>query len=145
MAVRRLASLVFLVALLAAVLLPASVVSAAPGDSVSSGHFSLNGFNGSPSGITWNGSYYFVTDYEDDKVYYYEADGVFQGSFAVADGPTGITWNGNNLFVVRNHGGSQNVCEYTSSGSYVSCFSLGSDHLSPTGITWDGNLSLIHI
>ena len=130
---------------LAAALLAASVVLAAPGDHISPADFNLTAANDHPVGITWDGTYLRVLDSSDNKVYSYTSSGTYTPS---ADfnlyttnlgntSPLGITWDGNYLRVLDFT--DDKVYSYTSSGTYTSSADFLVDAADFTqGLTWDG-------
>ena len=123
---------------LAAALLPATT-SAALGDYI--GSFNLVSDNSAPWGISWDGTYFRVADWYDDKVYTYDTDGdhVSASDFNLhmyGGEPKGATWNGAALYVL---GGQNNrVYRYYYSGSGSGYFDLATANYDPEGIAWDG-------
>ena len=128
-------------ALLIGAIAGASVAQAAPGDRVSgTSGISVHISNDNASGYTWNGTYYYVTDSVDARVYFYNLDGSYQGYFGLTsanDDPTGICWDGFYLYVTDLV--DARIYKYDSSGAYQSYFALHADNGKATGCTWDGS------
>tara|TARA_R110000787_G_scaffold190742_1_gene302202 strand:- start:17 stop:739 length:723 start_codon:yes stop_codon:yes gene_type:complete len=91
----------------------------------------------SPTGITWDGTYFWVVGHQNKTAYKYNSSGVYQGvSFSVAAQsayPHGIVWDGTNFWMVS---GVQ-LHKYTAAGAFVSTYNLSNGGY-VTGITWDG-------
>ncbi len=106
--------------------------------------YAYTGFNfnviDSSSGITWNGSSFFIVSSGDDKVYEYSSAGVYTGfNFDVTNeqsNPLGIVWKSNRFYV----GGSSPtiVFEYNSSGNYTGFNFNVAEDATPAGMAWDG-------
>ncbi len=106
--------------------------------------YAYTGFNfnviDSSSGITWNGSSFFIVSSGDDKVYEYSSAGVYTGfNFGVTNeqsNPLGIVWKSNRFYV----GGSSPtiVFEYNSSGNYTGFNFNVAEDATPAGMAWDG-------
>ena len=82
-----------------------------------------------PSGITWDGSFFWVCDrLPNGNVYKYNASGAYQGvSFATSGNSenNGIFWNGSHFYIAgSNSGGTIN--RYNASGAIDSGWSIGS-------------------
>jgi hypothetical protein len=99
--------------------------------------------NGAPVGITWDGTYFWVTDNTDAEVYRYNANGTYS-SFSFDTGASGntallgITWDGTYFWTTDS--ADEEVYRYNANGTYSS-FSFdtaGSGNSNPTGIIWDG-------
>ena len=139
--VYRLAGVAALAVVLA-LLLPWQVW-AAPGGHVSSEDFNLAAGNSNALGITWDGTYFRVTDRNDGKVYAYNASGVYVSTqdfnLAAANSHAhGIAWDGTYFRVMDTY--DDKVYAYNASGVYVSTqdFNLAAANSNPRGITWDG-------
>ena len=70
--------------------------------------FDLAASNNFSVGIAWDGTYFYVADEIDDKVYVYDADGNYQSDrdFDLAASntyPSGIAWDGTYFYVVGLH------------------------------------------
>ncbi len=94
------------------------------------------------TGITWNGSSFFVINALSDTVSEYNSSGDYTGfNFDVSGeevGPTGITWNGSSFFIVGTD--LDTVFEYNSSGNYTGFnFSVTNEEIAPHDITWNGS------
>lgn len=79
-------------------------------------------------GIAWNGSRFYITGGQNDKVYEYNPDGTYTGfNFAVGsqdNEPTGITAKAGAFYVAGDT--TARVYEYNSAGSYTGFnFSVG--------------------
>jgi len=102
--------------------------------------------NERPSGITQNGTYFWIIDNSDDKVYkYYMSNNSYTGeSFSLTsanNNPYGITQNGTYFWVVNdlNNLSSAVYKYYMSNNSYTGeSFSLTSANTNPLGITQNG-------
>ncbi len=122
-------------------------------------NFSLASGNEEPEGITTGGNKIYVVDEDDEsdgdddddnddddgddddddgRVFVYNMDGTYTGtSFGLShDDPTGITTDGQNLYILDHD--SKKVRKYTTTGSFVSSFSLATNSGNPQGITTDG-------
>ena len=103
-------------------------------------NFSVAGEEYLPSGITWDGTYFWVLGGGTDSVYKYNASGVYQSvSFSVASQdtvPYDITWDGTHFWVA----GSARVYKYNASGVYqgVSFTRESGKPPNMSGITFDG-------
>ena len=91
------------------------------------------GVQGNPWGVAFDGYYIWVTNYVSNTVSKLRAsDGAASGTFGFPGSyPTGISCDGTNVWVV-NSGGLQKL---SSSGSYLSTYSLGSG---PMAVAFDG-------
>jgi len=103
--------------------------------------FSVASQDLSPTGITWDGTHFWVIGISNATAYKYTAAGVYTGtSFSVASqetSPRGITWDGTSFWVVGII--TDTVYKYTSTGAYTGIsFSVAGQDTSPIGITWDG-------
>ncbi|HEC38205.1 MAG TPA: hypothetical protein ENI29_08210 [bacterium] len=118
-----------------------SKFATASGWTYSGVHFDVGAQVTSPTGITWDGTNFWVVGYDTDEVYKYTSAGVYTGtSFDVGaqdTSPTGITWDGTNFWVVGYD--TDEVYKYTSAGVYTgTSFDVGAQESLPKGITWDG-------
>ncbi|KKN00087.1 hypothetical protein LCGC14_1141340, partial [marine sediment metagenome] len=104
-------------------------------------HFDVGAQDSYSSGITWDGTNFWVVAFNTDEVYKYTAAGVYTGTHfnvgAQEGDPTGITWDGANFWVVGWK--KDEVYKYTAAGDYTGThFDVGAQEGGPTGITWDG-------
>ena len=86
--------------------------------------FDLSPYNTNPWGIAWDGAYFYVVDYSDDKMYVYDADGNHQSDrdfdlHADNISPRGIAWDGAYFYVVENRIGILKVYVYDADGTHV--------------------------
>tara|TARA_R110000744_G_scaffold141185_2_gene252559 strand:- start:290 stop:1162 length:873 start_codon:yes stop_codon:yes gene_type:complete len=94
-----------------------------------------------PSGITWDGTYFYVINNASGyDVYKFNASGVSQGvAFSVAaqtTNPSSITWDGTSFWVLSDY--SNEVLKYNSSGVYQNVSFSTSPETSPYGIISKG-------
>jgi hypothetical protein len=94
-----------------------------------------------PSGVTFNGTYFWVVDYVSDTVYRYLANGTYDNwNFSVNSqdtGPYGVTFNGTYFWVVGDS--SDKVYRYLANGTYDNWnFSTSSQDTTPQGVTFNG-------
>ena len=120
-----------------------STTYAAPGDPLTELDFNLTAENSLATGITWDGTHFFVVDQGSDRAHAYTADGTpdTSRSFDLHSGnshPTGITWDGTHFFVVDRN--DTYVYAYTADGTSDTSrsFDLDSGNTDPNGITWTG-------
>jgi len=118
-----------------------SKFATASGWTYSGVHFDVGAQVTSPTGITWDGTNFWVVGYDTDEVYKYTSAGVYTGtSFDVGAQeslPKGITWDGTYFWVIGR--ASDEVYKYTSAGVYTGInFDAGTETYTPAGITWDG-------
>lgn len=96
--------------------------------------------NDEPEGITFDGTYFWLSDFNDNEIYKYTSAGVYVSSFDTnieTSESTGITWDGTNLWVLDRI--DDEVYEYTTSGVYTGeHFDISSESDSAKEITWDG-------
>ena len=104
-------------------------------------HFDVGTEAPDPTGITWDGTYLWVVDHNNDEVFKYTTAGVYTGvhfDVGTEDGlPLGLTWDGTHFWVV----GKTNleVYQYNSTYDYTGVhFDIGGETSDPQGITWDG-------
>ena len=102
--------------------------------------FALTSANDNATGIASDGSYLYVVDATDDRVYVYSLAGVFQSSFALTsanNNATGIASDGSYLYVVD--ATDDRVYVYSLAGVFQSSFALTSANNNPGGIASDGS------
>ena len=107
-------------------------------------HFDTAGSGAaSPQGITWNGTYFWIADFSDSRIYRYNANGTYSGfSFSTAGAGAGnissITWNGTYFWVTDFL--DDEVYRFNANGTYsgFSFDTAASGNTRPYGITWDG-------
>ena len=98
-----------------------------------------------PVGIAWDGSYFWVLDTYQNRVYKYNSAGVYQSfSFAVgAQGvnPTDIVWDGTYFWVLNNQTSPlKRVSKYSAAGVYQNVFweYNAVTTMDGEGLAWDG-------
>ena len=101
--------------------------------------FSISSQDTQASGLTWDGTHFWVCGGANDSVYKYTAAGVYTGtSFSTASqtaSPFDIAWDGTSLWVL----GSGQVFKYNAAGVYQSVsFTVSAQETNSTAITWDG-------
>ena len=100
--------------------------------------FNVTSQDTSPTGIAWDGTYFWVVGLTNYRVYKYNSAGVYQNvSFYVGSqtgSPLGITWDGTHLWLI----GGTNVWKYNSSGTYQNVSFSTSSQGYMQDITWDG-------
>ena len=102
-------------------------------------HFDTAGSGAAnPQGLAWDGTYFWVADTTDSRVYRYNANGTYSNfSFDTAGSgntrPYGIVWDGTYFWIVNNSGGR--VYRHNANGSYSGFSFASSAHY---GIAWDG-------
>ena len=104
-------------------------------------HFDISSENPQPYGICWDGTYLWVVGIYTQKVYKYNAAGVYQSvSFDVTSEdtfPFGICWDGEYFWMVGCN--NKRVYKYNAAGVYQSVsFDVSSEDTFPFGICWDG-------
>ena len=106
-------------------------------------HFDLLGEMTGASGITWDGTFFWVLDDVTDEVFKYTADGTYTGvHFDVGSediDPQGITWDGEFFWMVGGYG--EEVYQYTSAGVYTGFHFdvyIAGQFIAASGITWNG-------
>jgi len=104
-------------------------------------HFDVGTQDTNPTGITWDGEYFWVVGWDNDKASQYNSIGTYTEvyfSIGTQDTfPLGITWNGEYFWVVGN--ANDKVYKYYANGTYTEIdFYVGSQDINPCGITWDG-------
>jgi len=99
--------------------------------------------NDDPIGITWDGTYFWVTDGTDAEVYKYNAGGTYTGfSFDTAasgnGSPYGIAWDGASFWVTDVT--DKEVYKYNADGTYTgfSFDTAASGNAGLRSIAWDG-------
>jgi len=100
---------------------------------------------GSPFGITWDGTYFWVLDGANDAVFKYSASGVYQNvSWSVASqgtSPTDIVWDGSFFWVINNAASPyKRVSKYNAAGVYQNVFweYNAVTTMDGEGLAWDG-------
>ncbi|KKM91875.1 hypothetical protein LCGC14_1224100, partial [marine sediment metagenome] len=94
-----------------------------------------------PSGITWDGTYFYVLE-RYGEVYKYSSTGTYTGiwydlNLPANDNPNAIVWDGTNFWVVS--GSSKAVYKFTDTFTYTgTSFDTSSQTFLPQGLTWDG-------
>jgi|GEM_PF-2738431 len=144
---QKLQSVLLITALILSSILPLlsfpQKASAAVGDYTGTHFDTAASGNASPVGITWDGTYFWITDSTDAEVYRYNSDGSYSSfSFDTAatgnTALTGITWDGTYFWITDS--ADAEVYRYNANGTYSS-FSFdtnGSGNGNALGITWDG-------
>jgi len=94
-----------------------------------------------PSGITWDGTHFWMLGKYSQRVYQYTLAGVYTGIYFniyyQEHYPSGICWDGTHFWVVGNE--TDRVYQYTLAGVYTGTnFYVGDHSVSSQGITWDG-------
>ncbi|MCP4632295.1 MAG: T9SS type A sorting domain-containing protein [candidate division Zixibacteria bacterium] len=94
-----------------------------------------------PGGLTWDGTYFWLTDIDSDVIYKLTVEGVVVDSFSPTyDTPSGLAWDGTHLWCVS----EQEAMLYKhdpSNGSILESFTLpdsASGDPSSWGLAWDG-------
>ena len=100
-----------------------------------------------PTGICWDGSHFWVADFNEAKLFKYEQDGTYTGINVdisnEAATPWPITWDGTNICVSNS---SAVVFKYATPDPYISTnfeytgnnVALSSIDTGPLGVDWDG-------
>ena len=104
--------------------------------------FDISGQMSAGTGITYDGSDFWIVDFNSDTVYKYNSAGTYTGtSFSVAtqmDNPQGITHDGSDFWIVDNNNAA--VYKYNSVGTYTgTSFSVAGETSFALGITHDGS------
>ena len=98
----------------------------------------LDAANADGEGVCWDGTYFYVVDIVDNKIYKYNSAWVIQANFAL-DGannkPSGICWDGT-YFYVTDWNILTKVYKYNSAFALQASF--GIIGVNPGGICWDG-------
>lgn len=87
-----------------------------------------------PSGICWDGSYFYIC-MVNGSVFKYTSDFEYVANYTVIDDIYGICWDGSHFIVVRDDG--IRAWKYDTSFSFVASYSLTMMTV-PRGICWDG-------
>jgi len=103
--------------------------------------FDISGEISSPCGITQNGTYFWITDADDDEVYQYHIDGTYANNHFDTNSsgnivPFGITQNGTYFWITDTP--TQMVYIYDMDGTPAGNFSTAAESCSPWGITQNG-------
>ena len=107
-------------------------------------HFDTAGSGAAnPQGLAWDGTYFWVADTTDSRVYRYNANGSYSGfsfstSGAGATSISGVAWNGTYFWVTDF--ADDRVYRFNANGTYsnFSFDTAGSGNTRPYGIVWDG-------
>jgi len=100
------------------------------------------GPNNSPSGICWDGTFFWVLDHAKGKIFKYNSAWGFVGAWddwnITADNanPTGVTWDGTNFWIVDSV--DTEVYKYTSAWVFVESIALHANNTDSYGVCWDG-------
>ena len=98
--------------------------------------FNVTSEDTSPTGIAWDGTYFWVVGDTNNRVYKYNSAGVYQNySFYTGSqtgSPVGITWDGTYFWLI----GGINIYKYNSSGTYQNVSFSTNQFMQD--ITWDG-------
>ena len=101
-------------------------------------NFSVAAQETNPSGIAWDGNYFWVLGRSGQDLNKYSASGVYQSvSFSVANGGADVkdvVWDGTQFKVL----GAALILRYSSSGSYSGFYNLTAQTSTGQGIAWDG-------
>jgi hypothetical protein len=92
-----------------------------------------------PDGITWDGTYIWITSETDQRIYKVNPSNgsVISWIPTPASLPTGLAWDGTYIWCAD--GGTWRIYKLNpSNGSVVSSFSAPGGHVSCEGLTWDG-------
>ena len=129
--------------LIVAVAMMPNVAKAAVGDYTGTHWDTAFTGNAGLRGITWDGTYFWATDTEDDEVYKYNADGSsasfsFDTAAYGATNPGGIVFDGTYLWVTDYS--LDEVLKFNTSGVYQSSSwdTAITGNFEPRGIVWDG-------
>ncbi len=95
-----------------------------------------------PQGITTDGNYIYVVDYDDDKIYKYDMSGTYQSKISLSGAPgidpDGLTIYGSYFWISDDD--VDEVLKYNMNGNEVSHFDTeASGNKNPRGITTDGD------
>ena len=106
--------------------------------------FALDSENDHPAGVSWDGTYFRIPDYSDDKVYTYLPDGTHVSSKdfdLVADNanPKSIAWAGDYRILDSS---DDKIYTYDTEGNHIPAqdFNLTGANANPNGIVYDGDL-----
>jgi hypothetical protein len=101
--------------------------------------FSVLAQSPNPTGVTWDGSYFWVC-HSGSFVQKYSATGVYQSQFAVnaqmGTSAEDIVWDGSAFWIMSAL--YDGVYKYNASGVFQYSFGVGSYTNTPTGMAWDG-------
>ncbi|KKL57586.1 hypothetical protein LCGC14_2233950, partial [marine sediment metagenome] len=116
-----------------------SKFATASGWTYSGVHFDVGAQVTSPTGITWDGTNFWVVGYDTDEVYKYTSAGVYTGiNFDAGTEtytPAGITWDGTYFWVLERN----RVYKHYSNGTFTgTLFWAGNQDSNQRGIIWDG-------
>ncbi len=106
-------------------------------------HFDTNSEDTTPSGITWDGTFFWILGDQNNRVYKYTAAGVYTGtSYDISNEetlPSGVHWDGTFFWITGVI--SEKVHKYDSSWTYTGIsFEIGSEvGGGGNGITFDGS------
>ena len=99
--------------------------------------FDLNPNNSTTAGITRMGSFYYVTNDADDRVYKYNLAGLYQSRFSLTSGntdPNGITNANGRLYVLDGH--AMKVFAYEENGTRAAAYDFNLEADAMRGISF---------